>query len=221
MLAERGQDEEARAALNEAVGLYEGLDAQWDIRRAEGRLRPYGVRRGGRGPRGQRAATGWEALTPTEVKIAALVARGDSTSDIARGMFQSRRTVQTHISHILTKLGAKGRVEIVREALRQGVSPLAATATAAQAALPTRRLRVLAGGTVVPPGTSAPPSSNSTTPLQSRLHPCSGWLVTALALKRSAARASGHRGLCWQACFLARRAGPGGGTGRSVISDPR
>jgi len=221
VLAERGQDEEARAALNEAVGLYEGLDAQWDIRRAEGRLRPYGVRRGGRGPRGQRAATGWEALTPTEVKIAALVARGDSTSDIARGMFQSRRTVQTHISHILTKLGAKGRVEIVREALRQGVSPLAATATAAQAALPTRRLRVLAGGTVVPPGTSAPPSSNSTTPLQSRLHPCSGWLVTALALKRSAARASGHRGLCWQACFLARRAGPGGGTGRSVISDPR
>ena len=31
-------------------------------------------------------------------------------------------TVQTHISHILTKLGAKGRVNIVREALRQGIS---------------------------------------------------------------------------------------------------
>jgi len=28
VLAERGQDEEARAALNEAVGQYEGLDAQ-------------------------------------------------------------------------------------------------------------------------------------------------------------------------------------------------
>jgi len=64
----------------------------------------------------------WEALTSTEVKVAALVARGDSTSDIARGMFLSRRTVQTHISRILAKLGAKGRVEIVREALRQGVS---------------------------------------------------------------------------------------------------
>jgi DNA-binding CsgD family transcriptional regulator len=38
-------------------------------------------------------------------------------------MFLSRRTVQTYISHILTKLEAKGRVEIVREALRQGVSP--------------------------------------------------------------------------------------------------
>ena len=123
VLADRGREDEARAALNEAASLYDGLQARWDIRRAESRLRPYGIRRGARGRRGQRAASGWEALTPTEIKIAAFVARGDSTSDIARGMFLSRRTVQTYISRILTKLGAKGRVEIVREALRQGVSP--------------------------------------------------------------------------------------------------
>jgi DNA-binding CsgD family transcriptional regulator len=123
VLAERGHEEDARAALNEAVILYDGLQARWDIRRAGSRLRRYGIRHGTRGRRGQRAASGWEALTPTEVKIAALVARGDSTSDIARGMFLSRRTVQTYISRILTKLGAKGRVEIVAEALRQGVSP--------------------------------------------------------------------------------------------------
>ena len=123
VLAERGQDEEARVTLNEAVSRYEGLQAQWDIRRADSRLRPYGIRRGVRGPRRPRAASGWEALTPTEVKIAALVAGGESTSDIARGMFLSRRTVQTHISRILGKLGAKGRVDIVREALRRGISP--------------------------------------------------------------------------------------------------
>ena len=118
-----GREEDARTALNEAVSLYEGLQARWDIRRAEGRLRPHGIRRGVRGQRGQRAAFGWDALTPTEVKIAAMVARGHSTSDIARGMFLSRRTVQTYISRILAKLGVKGRVDIVREALRQGVSP--------------------------------------------------------------------------------------------------
>jgi len=123
VLAERGQQEEARATLNEAVSLYEGLNARWDIRRADSRLRSYGIRRGVRGARGPRAASGWGALTPTEVKIAALVARGDSTSEIARSMFLSRRTVQTYISHILAKLGAKSRVEIVREALRQGVAP--------------------------------------------------------------------------------------------------
>jgi DNA-binding CsgD family transcriptional regulator len=123
VLAERGRRDEARAALNEAAAWYEPLNARWDIRRAESRLRPYGIRRGVRGPRAPRPASGWAALTPTEVKIAALIARGDSTSEIARGMFLSRRTVQTYISHILAKLGAKGRTEIVREALRQGISP--------------------------------------------------------------------------------------------------
>jgi DNA-binding CsgD family transcriptional regulator len=52
-----------------------------------------------------------------------LIARGDSTADIARALFLSRRTVQTYISRILTKLDAKSRVEIVREALSRGVSP--------------------------------------------------------------------------------------------------
>jgi DNA-binding CsgD family transcriptional regulator/tetratricopeptide (TPR) repeat protein len=123
VLAGHGHEEDARTLLNEAVARYEDMQARWDTRRAEGRLRRYGIRRGVRGRRGPRAASGWEALTPTEIKIAALVARGDSTSDIAKGMFLSRRTVQTYISRILTKLGAKSRVEIVREALRHDVSP--------------------------------------------------------------------------------------------------
>jgi DNA-binding CsgD family transcriptional regulator len=123
VLAKCGQLDEAKAALTEAVSLYENLDARWDIRRADSRLRVYGIRRGVRGPRGPRAASGWEALTPNELKIAALVARGDSTSEIAWGMCLSRRTVQTYISHILAKLGVKGRADIVREALRQGIWP--------------------------------------------------------------------------------------------------
>jgi DNA-binding CsgD family transcriptional regulator len=122
-LAVHGREEEARAALNEATTLYGAMQARWDIRRAESRLRAFGIRRGSRIRRTPRASSGWAALTPTEVKIAALVARGDSTSDIARSMFLSRRNVQTYISRILTKLDAKSRVEIVGEALRQGVSP--------------------------------------------------------------------------------------------------
>jgi DNA-binding CsgD family transcriptional regulator len=122
VLAQHGRDDEARIALHEAVSLYEALQAVWDIRRADSRLRRYGIRRGVRGRHGGRATSGWEALTPTELRIAAMVARGASTPDIAQGMLLSRRTVQTHISHILAKLGAKGRVDIVREALRQGIS---------------------------------------------------------------------------------------------------
>jgi DNA-binding CsgD family transcriptional regulator len=123
VLAERGRPDAAKAALNEAVSLAEDLEARWDIRRADGRLRAHGIRRGARGPREPRPASGWAALTPTELKVAVLVTRGDSTSDIARGMFLSPRTVQTYISRILAKLGAKGRADIVREALRQGISP--------------------------------------------------------------------------------------------------
>jgi len=123
VLAERGKHEDARGALNEAVSLYEDMQARWDIRRAEARLRPHGIRRGVRGRRPPRPSSGWEALTPTEVKIAALIVRGDSTADIASGLFLSPRTVRTYISNILTKLDAKSRVDIAREAMRQGFSP--------------------------------------------------------------------------------------------------
>jgi hypothetical protein len=68
-------------------------------------------------------APGHVTGTGSHVGNSSLIARGDSTSEIARGMFLSRRTVQTYISHILAKLGVKSRVEIVREALRHGVCP--------------------------------------------------------------------------------------------------
>jgi DNA-binding CsgD family transcriptional regulator len=123
VLAEGDREEDARSALNEAISLYEDMQARWDIRRAGTRLRPYGIKRGARSPRGPRAESGWGALTPTEVKVAYLVAEGRSNPDVAAALFLSRNTVQTHVSHILTKLGAKGRLDIVREALRQGASP--------------------------------------------------------------------------------------------------
>jgi len=50
--------------------------------------------------------------------VAYVVAAGRSNPDIAAELFLSRNTVQTHVSHILAKLGARSRAEIVREALR-------------------------------------------------------------------------------------------------------
>jgi DNA-binding CsgD family transcriptional regulator len=122
VLAERGNTAGARAALNEALGLYEGMRARWDMRRAEGRLRPHGVKRRVRGRRAPHPTTGWESLTPTEAKIARLIADGRSNPEIAAALFVSRNTVQTHVSHILAKLGASSRVAIVRQALRPGAS---------------------------------------------------------------------------------------------------
>jgi DNA-binding CsgD family transcriptional regulator len=116
--AEKGDAEAARTAHRQAIGIYSDLGADWDIRRADARLRQHGIRRGTWGTR-RRPATGWEALTPTEQKIARLIADGQSNPDIASQMLLSRNTVQTHVSHILTKLSAKSRVEIAHAAAGQ------------------------------------------------------------------------------------------------------
>jgi DNA-binding CsgD family transcriptional regulator len=107
----------AEQYLGEAIGVYAGLGAAWDVERTGARLRPYGLRPARAALRG-RPASGWEALTPTEVKVAYLVADGRSNPDVAAALVLSRNTVQTHVSHILAKLGARSRAEIIREAVR-------------------------------------------------------------------------------------------------------
>ncbi|MBR7829390.1 AAA family ATPase [Actinospica sp. MGRD01-02] len=101
----------ARTTLVEALDVYEELGAAWDARRATSRLRANGVRlrtvAGGR-----RAVSGPESLTETERKVADLVAEGLSNPDIADRLNLSRRTVESHVSRILAKLGAASRVEV-------------------------------------------------------------------------------------------------------------
>jgi DNA-binding CsgD family transcriptional regulator/tetratricopeptide (TPR) repeat protein len=127
LAARRGDLDAARRALAAAVGEYQVLGAGWDIRRAGARLQRFGVRPG-RGAFQGRPVSGWGALTPTEVKVAGLVAGGRSNPDIAAELFLSRNTVQTHVSHILAKLGAQSRVEIAAKAQRHASAPDRATA---------------------------------------------------------------------------------------------
>jgi DNA-binding CsgD family transcriptional regulator len=120
-LAERGDVGAAHAPYAAAIEIYTQLGAAWDILRADSRLRALGVRRGARGSR-RRPATGWAALTPTEVRVAELVAEGRSSPDIAAELLLSRRTVQGHVSHILAKLGAHSRVDIARATMHHSDS---------------------------------------------------------------------------------------------------
>jgi DNA-binding CsgD family transcriptional regulator len=116
LMARQGDAVAARRALASSLELYEELGAMWDVRRASARLRQHGIRRT-RAVSARQPQTGWAALTPTETKVASLVAEGRSNPDIAAQLFLSRNTVQTHVSHILAKLGAQSRAEIIRVAM--------------------------------------------------------------------------------------------------------
>jgi predicted ATPase/class 3 adenylate cyclase/DNA-binding CsgD family transcriptional regulator len=71
----------------------------------------------GRGER-KRPASGWASLTPTERDVVRLVSEGLGNKDIAGRLFVSPRTVQTHLTHVYTKLGLSSRVQLVQEAAR-------------------------------------------------------------------------------------------------------
>jgi DNA-binding CsgD family transcriptional regulator len=118
LLARQGDVAAARRALAASLQLYDQLGATWDAHRAAARLRQFGIGRP-RASTQRRPETGWAALTPTEAKVAFLVAQGRSNPDIAAQLFLSRNTVQTHVSHILAKLGARSRAEIIRVAIQR------------------------------------------------------------------------------------------------------
>jgi DNA-binding CsgD family transcriptional regulator len=71
----------------------------------------------GRGER-KRPASGWASLTPTELDVVRLVSEGLANKDVATRLFVSPRTVQTHLTHVYTKLGLSSRVQLVQEAAR-------------------------------------------------------------------------------------------------------
>lgn len=71
----------------------------------------------GRGER-KRPSSGWAALTPAERDVVRLVSEGLPNKDIATRRFISPRTVETHLTHVYTKLGLSSRVQLAQEAAR-------------------------------------------------------------------------------------------------------
>ena len=84
----------------------------------QAQFRAEGIRRGPR-VKHRKAQRGWDSLTPTEIKVVGLVAEGLSNPQIAARLFLSHRTVATHVSHVLSKLGVHSRIDIAREAASQ------------------------------------------------------------------------------------------------------
>ena len=98
-----GDRKQARTAFTQAVDVYGSLGAAADVARLQ--------------------VGGWDSLTPTETKIAALVEAGLSNPEIAAKLLLSRRTIATHVSHILKKLDVHSRTDIAREAALRTMAP--------------------------------------------------------------------------------------------------
>jgi DNA-binding CsgD family transcriptional regulator len=106
-----GDGGRARELARQTLIIAEECGARGTAARIRGRMRAAGVRLGSTAPR-QRPTTGWASLTPTEGQIADLVAAGLTGPEIGDRLHISPRTVQTHVSHVLGKLGLANRVEL-------------------------------------------------------------------------------------------------------------
>lgn len=102
--------DEAVPLLEDALETLEGLGADRHARRVHALLRKHGVQRAA--SRRARASFGWESLTESELRVADLVAEGLRNRQIAERLYLSVRTVESHVSRALTKLGITSRVEL-------------------------------------------------------------------------------------------------------------
>lgn len=74
-----------------------------------------------RGPRpGKATPAELDELSPRELDVVRLVARGDSNAEIAAGLYLSQATVKTHVAAILAKLGLRDRTQVVVFAYESG-----------------------------------------------------------------------------------------------------
>jgi len=108
--------EASAAAVRDALG-DKDFEASWAEGAALSTEEAIAYAQRGRGQR-KRPASGWASLTPAELDVVRLVSEGLANNDIATRLFVSPRTVQTHLTHVYTKLGLTSRVQLVQEAAR-------------------------------------------------------------------------------------------------------
>ena len=92
----------AREALDGAIATFERLGAVLWATRARDELARIPGRRPGES----------DALTPTEERIAALVARGRSNREVAAELFLSVKTIEVTLTRVYEKLGVRSRAEL-------------------------------------------------------------------------------------------------------------
>ncbi|MCA2185938.1 helix-turn-helix transcriptional regulator [Nonomuraea cavernae] len=102
-------DPAAVTHLGRAVMLYGRLHARWDLDRAAGLGRRWGVR-----PPAPAQNGNDQALSARQEQVARLAAEGLTNQEIAKELFLSPKTVDKHVSAAMRKVGARSRTELAR-----------------------------------------------------------------------------------------------------------
>jgi NarL family two-component system response regulator LiaR len=114
----------ATSYLLKTAGAAEVIEAVRAADRGESRLDPSVAARVLQEVRSPSRPAGANGLTPREIDVLTLVARGRNNRAIADQLFIGEETVKTHISNILTKLHLADRTQAAIYALRRGLVPL-------------------------------------------------------------------------------------------------
>ena len=113
-------DSEEPSTLLEALEIYDGLGALPAGRLVRERLRRMGVKGVRRGPRAETRSNP-AGLTPRQAEVLALLTDGMTNGEIAERLYVSRKTIDHHVSALLTKLDVKTRHEAVVVAKDRGL----------------------------------------------------------------------------------------------------
>lgn len=76
-----------------------------------------------------RAPENPDMLTEREIEVLRLLAQGQANKEIARSLHIAEKTVKTHVSNILAKLGLQSRTQAALYALRVGIASPQSTGT--------------------------------------------------------------------------------------------
>lgn len=74
--------------------------------------------------RGRDATEAVQGLTPRQREVLALIGQGLSTAEIARRLYRTVKTIESHRLMLGKRLGARNRVELARIAIRAGLTDL-------------------------------------------------------------------------------------------------
>jgi DNA-binding NarL/FixJ family response regulator len=119
-LAACGDQDRAIAELERAADELGACGARRYRAEAEHEMRRLG-RRFARRPRPHKPeGRGLEALTERELEVARLVVDRHTNPEIARALFLSEKTVETHLHNIFRKLDVSSRADVARTVERSG-----------------------------------------------------------------------------------------------------